>query len=858
MKGQAWALVSASVYSIVMASSGLAQTVTSQTVPPSPGPAAPPENAIAPPVPAQPPATTTMQNSRSGADSGELQEIIVTAEKRVQLANDVGMSIQVQSGEQLTRLGITDTASLAKVTPGLNFTPSAYGTPIYTIRGVGFQDTSLAASPTVSVYTDEVPLPFSVMTLGAALDVSRVEVLKGPQGILFGQNATGGAINYIANKPTPDFQTGFSASYGRFDQLDAQAFVSGPISDTLGYRIAVRRQSMNDWQRGYTTPLTSGQQDLWIGRILLQWKPADSFRATLNINGWRDRSDTPVPQFFGVVPLNPANGVDPRITNYPLAPHDPRAADRSTCINASAFNEPFNQIPPPYGYDPARPTTATNCTSLARDIGFYAGSLRLEYDLTDSVTLTSLSAYERYDRKQPVEGDGIIYQDYESQQRGFIDTLYQEVRVAGGFGGVGDWIVGANFERDKTYDNFLQSYGGSSAVPTLGVPLGPTNPRNRQKTTTYAVFANVDYPLTDTLSVHGGLRYTRVNKDYAGCAHDSGDGTWSLASQAIQNLLALVNGFITPAQFAAGQGPGVNAGPGNCATTGPGPTFNPAVPDFTAKLNQDNVSFRAGVDWKVVDDTLLYANISRGYKAGGFPTVATSSSTQLAPAVQESLIAYETGVKSTLFEKRLQLNAAAFYYDYTDKQILGSLNDPVFGALPALVNVPKSRVVGFELSALARPTERFTLSGGVSYANSKVRGDYFNFDPFSATPVNFRDEAFPNSPPWQAYGDIQYDVPLSATTNGFVGGTLNYQNSTRQFFYDQGPTPAQPRDLLRIPARALLDLRAGIEKGPWRFQVYGRNVTNKWYWTQAVHTNDILGRYTGLPATYGIIVSLQY
>lgn len=837
MKARDWALLGASVCSIVTATSA-----SGQAAPPSPSPSPGNGTAQAPDAPA--------------ANTSALEDIIVTAEKREQRINDVGMSIQVQSGEQLTQLGITDTASLAKVTPGLNFTPSAYGTPIYTIRGVGFQDTSLAASPTVSVYTDEVPLPFSVMTLGAALDVQRVEVLKGPQGILFGQNATGGAINYIANKPTPDFQAGVSVSYGRFDQLDLQAFVSAPISETLGFRFAVRRQSMSDWQRGYTTPLTSGQQDIWIGRLLLEWEPSDSFRALLNVNGWRDRSDTPVPQLFGIVALNPVNGVDPRILNYPLAPQNPRAADRSICINNSPFNEPFNQIPPPYGYP--RPTTADNCTTLARDIGFYAASLRMEYDLTEGITLTSLSAFERYDRDQPVEGDGIIYQNYESQQRGFIESIYQELRLGGDFGGRGNWIVGANYERDRTYDNFLQSYGGSSAVPTLGVLLGPTNPRNRQKTSTYAVFANAEFPVTDSLSVHAGARYTKVDKDYAGCAHDSGDGTWSAASQAIQNLLALVNGFITPAQYAAGLGPGINVGPGACATTGSAPTFNPAVPDFRSQLNQDNVSFRVGVDWKVVPDTLVYANISRGFKAGGFPTVATSSFTQLEPAVQEQLTAYEIGAKSTLFDRRLQLNAAGFYYDYKDKQILGSLNDPVFGALPALVNVPKSEVIGFEVSAVARPTQRLTLSAGASYAKSKVRGDYFNFDPFSPVPVNFRGEPFPSSPPWQAYADLQYEWPLTGNINAFLGATVNYQSFTRTFFYDQGPNPVQPRDLLRVPGRTLLDLRAGIERGPWRLQAYGRNVTNEWYWTSAVHTNDILGRYTGMPATYGVILSWHY
>ena len=787
-----------------------------------------------------------------------LPDIIVTAQKRAQSISDVGMSIDVQTGEQLTRLGINDTAALAKVTPGMNFTPTAYGTPIYTIRGVGFQDTSLAGSPTVSVYVDEVPLPFSVMTIGAALDVQRVEVLKGPQGILFGQNATGGAINYIANKPTDTFELGFDASYGRFNEFDFQGYVSGPLTETLKARVAVRRQSMSDWQKGYTVPLTSGQRNLTIGRILLDWEPSDDFRASLNLNGWIDKSDTQVPQFFGVVIRNPVNGTDPRVVTYPLAPHDNRAADRSVCINDSPLNEPYNETPPPFGFDPPRPVHAINCTGLARDNTFYSVSLRMEYDLSDSATLTSLTAYERYDRDQPVEGDGMIYQQYESQQMGYIDTIFQELRLSGDFAGKGNWIIGGNFERDKTFDSFVQAYGNSSSSPTLGVLQPISNPQNRQTTKTYAAFANVEYPITEQLSAHAGIRYTKVDKNYLGCSYDAGDGGWAAASQIIQNLLAFVNGYITEEQFNNGEGPGINPGPGGCGAVGFAPDFHPQQPGWTRDFSEDNISFRVGLDWKIAPDSLVYVNVSQGYKAGSFPTVATATAVQLVPAVQERLLAYEAGFKAMLADHRLQLNGAVFYYDYKDKQILGSLNDLVFGPLPALVNVPKSEVIGFELSGSATPVDGLTISSGVSYAKSKVKGDYFNFDPFSSTPVNFKGEPFPASPPWQAYGDIHYEFPLGATVQGFVGGTVNYQSGTRTFFYDQGPNPAQPADLLRVPGRALVDLRAGVESGPWRVSAYVRNLTDKWYWNSAVFSSDVVVRYTGMPRTYGLSVSWKY
>ena len=778
--------------------------------------------------------------AESSARVGGIEEIVVTAQKRAERVNDIGMSIQAIGSDDLTKLGVIDTADLSKITPG--FTAS-YGT-IYTIRGIGFQDTSLAASPTVSLYVDEVPLPYSILTTGASLDLERVEVLKGPQGILFGNNATGGAINYIAAKPTDDFSVGAKISYGRFDSLDAEGFISGPISDNVGFRVAVRRQSMDDWQKGYTTPLTSGQRDVWIGRAMLEFEPTETFSALLSIHGWKDKSDTQVGQFFGVEPLNPTNGVDPRIIAYPLAPHNPRAADRSVCVNNSIFNEPFNQIPEPFGYSPDRPTTAENCTSLARDNTFYQFSLRMELELSPDIKLTSLSSYERFDRDQPVEGDGIIYQNYEAQLEGYLDVLYQELRLSGEFGNGGNWIVGANYERDKTFDSDLKSFSGSSSIPALGINMGPTHTQNRQTTDTYAVFGNVRVPLSDQITVYGGLRYTSVKKDYIGCGYDGGDGTWAAASKLIQDLLADIYEY-TPA--------GVDVGPFGCGTTGPAPTYNPLPAGFPDELNEDNVSFRAGIDFKPVQDTLLYANVSRGYKAGVFPTVSTSSFVQLEPARQEQLTAYEIGAKSTLFDRRLQLNGAVFYYDYKDKQILGALNDLVFGALPALVNVPKSDVKGFELSVVASPTPALQFSGGVSYAKSRVKGDYFDFDPFARL-ANFKGQPFPSAPPWSGFVDAQYNFPLG-NLEGYVGGTVNYQDKTNSFFYVTDPEADPPGDILEQKARTLVDLRAGIEKDNWSLQIWGRNVFNKWYWNGAAHVNDVVARYTGMPATYGMTFS---
>jgi iron complex outermembrane receptor protein len=848
------------------------------------------------------------------AETGGIETVVVTAQKVQENINDVGMSIQAASGDQLLKLGIADPSDLVKIVPGFNYSPSFYGTPIYAIRGVSFQDTSLAASPAVSVNADEVPMPYSIMTTAASLDVQRVEVLKGPQGTLFGENATGGAINFIANKPSDDWEAGASFGYGRFNTVDLQGFVGGPITDTLDFRVAGRLNQSGDWQYSYTHPATWGAKNLVEGRAALQWKPDDSFTALLTLSAFHDTSDTQMPSLFGIAVLSPVSGLDPRIgtfpfnqfgvlagTHYPFAPADDRAADWGACVNTSPFDPPFDATP----IGAERPLNSTSCAPARNDNTLFTANLRMDYYFGNDLVLTSLTSHQRFDRDQKIEGDGTIYQDYESWQRGYIDVTYEELRLAGKFGGEGQWLVGANYEKDTTYDHFLQTYGGSTANPTAipgsalcpffnnclginlaGVPvyylttLGPTEPTNREHTQGMAIFANAQYPITDQFTLQAGVRFTQTNKDSHGCGNDGGDGTWSHVSQQIQNLLEVLTGAITPAQYlqpGTPGGNGIDLGPGACSTSGPGPTFNPQP--FLVRLDENNVSWRTGVNYKPWDNTLLYVNVSQGWKAGSFPTVATSAYTQLVPAKQEGLRAYEAGFKSTVFDN-LQVNGAFFYYDYKDKQLLGAIIDPVFGPLPALVNVPKSSIIGFELSGVWQPFDGFTLSPMVSLQHSRVggctgsagpgipgchSGHYFNFDPFSHL-VDLSGEAFPTSPELQWDIDAEYDWHVWGDYTAFVGANANYQSGTNGFFYNRAAfTPADlahspnpfPPKVLNISPHTLLDLRAGVENDTWRFQVWGRNVMDEYYWVASAHVNDVLYRYNGMPVTYGFTLTYR-
>ena len=433
-------------------------------------------------------ATATASTPPAGVT---VQELVVTAQKREQNIQNVGMSIQAATGASLQKLGITNTEDLQKIVPGFTSTPNYYGTNVFTIRGVGFQDTSLAGSPTVSVYLDEQPLPFSILTKGATLDLQRLEVLKGPQGTLFGENATGGAINYIANKPSDHFEAGFNASYGRFNDADLSGYINGPVSDTLDVRLAGRYNESGAWQNGYASNAgqTIGGKHFWDGRLSILWKPTTNFKALLTVNGWHDTGYTQMGQLFGIAELSPLAPLSSAIANYKLAPHNDQAAGWNQCVNTSPFDPiagqaagtQYGTVPNPGpNATPSGPLESegpgsvaqsggqpTHCTAPRKNEWFFNPSLRMDLDLGNNIVLSSLTQVQKFNRTDGIDGSGMEIQDYQSYQRGKISDVYQEVRIAGNWGGKGSWIVGANFEHDSTWDSFLQTYNGSSASPTM-------------------------------------------------------------------------------------------------------------------------------------------------------------------------------------------------------------------------------------------------------------------------------------------------------------------------------------------------------------------------------------------------------
>lgn len=733
--------------------------------------------------------------------------IIVTAQKRAEAIDRVGLAIAAFSGDDLERRGIASVSDLPKVVPGLTYSDSATGTPVYTLRGIGFYETSIAAYPAVTVYTDQVPLSFPAMTSFAAFDVERVEVLKGPQGILFGQNSTGGAINYIARKPKDTLDAGVELGYGRFNEITATGYVGGPLADGLKARVAVKYRAMDDWQHSFTRDDEIGEKNEFVGRFLLDWDPASNLRFELSVNGFINKSDPLVPQYSAInkqfdIPF-------PLLDNLPFAPDSARAADWP---------------------ETARPR---------QDQKFYQIALRGDWDVGEDMTVTSISAYGKFKRNDTLSTSGVnLLQNSVTPLRAYVDEFFQEIRIANGGNNRLRYIFGGNYSKANSRSFQYIDYGQTTIAQLFG--FGISGGKDTQHMRNVALFGNLEFDVSSQFTVKAGARYTDSKRSYSGC-NIAGPG------QRGQGVVDFYRGLSESIV-----GHPVTIPDDGCLTieTRPGnPNFGlPGA--FEDTLSEDNLSWRVGIDFKPTEHALIYANVAKGYKAGSYPTVVGGASTQFFPVVQESVVDYELGVKLSMFDRKLSLESAVFYYDYKNKQLRSKLADDIFGPLDALQNVPKSEVFGIEGTIRITPAPGFTIVGSGTYVDSKV-GEFVALNAVGVQ-EDFTGSKFPFTPKWQFSGSADYEFAISSSAEIFLGASIAHSSRSNASL---GRDP-----VTRLPAVTLIDLRAGIQStdGSWRASVYGKNIANEFYWTNVVRTLDTTARYPGMPATYGVSLSYRF
>jgi iron complex outermembrane receptor protein len=302
-----------------------------------------------------------------------------------------------------------------------------------------------------------------------------------------------------------------------------------------------------------------------------------------------------------------------------------------------------------------------------------------------------------------------------------------------------------------------------------------------------------------------------------------------------------------------------------------GHTVNGVAPgapgQYAGSLDESNVSWRTGVDWKIEPGVLVYVNVAKGYKAGSFPTVSASTFVQYLPVQQESILSYETGFKISAFDRKIEFDGAAFYYDYKDKQLRSKILALPFGILDVLQNIPKSSVKGGELSVTARPLPGLAVNAAATYLQATI--NEFTGINAGGVAANFADTPMPFTPKWQLATNIDYNFQVTDRWGAFVGTSVTYRSDAVAIVGGNLPVPISPYNALNnlpvssvtepygIASYTLVDLRAGMQSGDkrWRYTVWGKNVFDKYYWNNVVATFDTIGRYTGAPATFGVSVA---
>lgn len=377
----------------------------------------------------------------------------------------------------------------------------------------------------------------------------------------------------------------------------------------------------------------------------------------------------------------------------------------------------------------------------------------------------------------------------------------------------------------------------------------------RQKIENYAAFTNLEVKLSKQLSVSGGIRLSSDDRKFSGCGQVR-DTFSAPAYTALINFFRTANGLAPIPQLAVGDCIGIYTSAAAAAED----LANPPLFASTLsnrELRQDNVPWTVNVNFNPTPESLIYGRISRGIKAGNFSTLNTTDNIAYRPVVQEQLTAYEIGARAS-FGRLLRVEGAIFQYDYVNKQLRARINvGPPFGNINAQDTIPVSRIKGAEASVALRPADGLTLSGSGTYIDSKIlryTGQTVDgiLQDQAGSPFNF-------TPKWSFNGDINYTRPITETLGGFLGVNVAYRSATSAVFNPPGASQAN-LGLFDIRENTIVDAQLGVESrdGRWRAFIWGKNIFNEYYWTNVVRVTDVVVRYAGQPATYGVTASYRF
>ncbi len=761
-------------------------------------------------APATPAAAPAPQDA-----GGPLQDIVVTAQRRSQKLQDVGIAITAFNGAQMHQLGFTSSTDLAKMAPNVAISTSFGGqTSQFTMRGVTQSDYNDHVESVIAVYVDDTYIAMQQGQMFGLFDVDHVEILKGPQGTLFGRNATGGVVNYLTKRPTDRFDGYLDATYGSYNNVRLEGGVGGALVEGVRGRLSGFYERYDGYIKNTYPEQTyvpaayqaglgknslpgagsdlggvkgnwalRGQIEADLGPKTQLWISATYNTSVASTGPYQNKATVAVLDSAG----NIINAID-------AAPNQTcQGIQNGQCVHMAY--SPYAGTTRPvaggdfYGYrdpDGNGPLTASDYTfGNANTFTNWGFSAKLTSDL-GFATLTSISDFKHFDKDFSLDLEAGPENQFVWHNVANEKTFSQELRLNGKSGGL-TWVTGGYFLYVLNH-----SASGLGALPesTYSFPAFDQPRVVKLDTKSYSAFAQVEYAVKSNLSLIGGVRVSREVKDYD-----------------FQVLL------VTP-------------------TTGLDPyhwNYSPTIsfPGFSQDLYQGHLantlwSWKGQIDWHPAEKVLIYAGVTQGAKSGSFNAGGPPLAVSAIPYKPERLISYEAGIKSTWFDRRLRFNAAGFYYDYKNYQAAQWL-----GASTLIINAD-AYIYGGEAELAATPVNNLDMSVNLGYQTNKVKN----------VPVGGQllDRQVTFAPHWTLSGLLRYSVPKPV-----AGGKMafqidgSYQSSSFQNLNNFSAN--------KMPGWGIMNLKLDwtAPDPRWQVSVFARNVLNSWYQTGGFDLSAICG-----------------
>lgn len=730
-----------------------------------------------------------------------IQEVIVTSRRLQERLQDTPVAVTVLTGAALEARGIRDLSQIEAATPNLNFDASANisgsnSAASVFIRGVGQTDFQLTTDPGVGIFIDGVYVSRGVGGTMDLLDIERIEVLKGPQGTLFGKNTIGGAISVVTRRPASELGGRIQVGAASFDRREIQASVDLPVNQKLLTRFSfssiesdgyVERHASSPalGAQGLFTPLASGSSlgddnaDTFRGDLL--WSPSATFDARLVIERTRERENGAP---LVAVAINPNSAFNLFWNGFVAPVLEPQ-------IGELAF---FNEQ-----YLTGSPYRSFSTAPSASDLDLWATTLTLDWRLREGLQLKSISAWRDVESFFTRDFDYSPLEHSPSFNIFEYRTVSQEIQASGSpFNDRLSWLAGAFWFSEKGSDN------NSPRFPVVAVRSGGSVDNESA-----AAYLNATYKVTDKVHVTGGIRYS--------------DETVRFTPDQLVLEVGRAGVPLPP--------PGIPNFASSDFSANP-PVFVPVqVGDRILPFEEVSQSIQewtpqASLQYFWTDDVRTYLSYSKGFKNGGFTQRVFPPQAETPSYEPEEVSVYEVGLKSELFGRRVRLNLAGFYTDYTDVQVV--INE---GIAPTIRNAARGRVKGGEAELTAVLVDDLVLTSSLGYVDAEFLA---LDDPAAAAAVGlFVTNKFPNTPRWSLGSSLSFTHDVGSLGALTWRGDWSYRSTV---YTDAVNTPE-----LTQPGVHLLNASLAFESAShtWRLSLQGKNLTDEAYIVSGF--NDIAG-----------------